>query len=170
MRALSILLKIKVAITVLAWCLPLLFFPASALEWLGFPEQSALIFVRLLAVAYTALVVGYVQALGQIRRGSYPWSTVWVGAVSNGGACALLTIAAISGEWANWGLFAQVFMAFSTWGTGLITLGLLVSAAVQAFTGPTPLLTPTTSPTANANAQPNVHASAHANANANGRR
>jgi len=135
MRALTLLLKIKVSVTVLAWCLPLLLLPSSALVWLGFPEPSAVVFLRLLAIAYSALVVGYVLALMQVRRGQYPWATIWVGIVSNGGACIVLTVAAISGAWSNWGLFAQVFMVASTWGTGLIALGLGGLAGFQYFAG-----------------------------------
>ena len=130
MNALRLLLQIKVALTVLAWCLPLLLLPASALSWLGFPVVP-MIFLRLLAMAYLALVVGYLLGLLQLRRGSYPWATVWVGIVSNGGAGVLLTIAWISSAWATWGSFAQLFMGLSALGASLIAIGLTLSALVQ---------------------------------------
>lgn len=133
MRALTLLLKIKVGLTVLAWCLPLLLLPAGALVWLGFPSEAPMIFLRLLAMAYLALVVGYLLGLAQLRCGVYPWATVWVGIVSNGGACALLTIASVSGDYSNWGVFARVFMNLSAWAAGFITVGLAVLASLQAL-------------------------------------
>ena len=59
MKTLSKVLFIKILLTVFIWCIPLLFYPATWLHWLGFPVPEPQIFLRLLGMAYTALVVGY---------------------------------------------------------------------------------------------------------------
>ena len=113
------------ALTIVAWCVPLLLFPASLLEALGFPVPEPQLFLRLLGMAYTALVVGYVAGLGSARRGEYPEATVVVGIVSNGGAFTILCIAAAMGTWSSWGSLAQLLMWGSLVGTGGITAGLV---------------------------------------------
>ncbi len=125
LRALSQVLVAKIVLTVSAWCVPLLLFPAPLLERLGFPVPEPTLFLRLLGVAYTALVVGYGFGLHASRRGEYPTGVVWVGIVSNGGACVLLCGAALLGAWADWGAFARLVMWGSLVGTGGITAGLV---------------------------------------------
>ncbi len=125
LRSLSHVLVAKIALTVAAWCVPLFLFSASWLEGLGFPVPKPEIFLRLLGMAYTALVVGYAFGLHAARRGEYPHGVVWVGIVSNGGACAMLCAAAIVGVWSEWGVLARVVMWGSLVGTGGITAGLV---------------------------------------------
>ena len=125
MPGLKVVLEAKIALTVLAWCIPLLLFPSSLLERLGFPSPSPEVFVRLLGMAYSALVLGYWFGLQQVRQGAYPMATVWVGILSNGGACALLVGHAATGAWSTWGGFAQASMWLSLIGTGSITAGLV---------------------------------------------
>ena len=126
MKRLSTVLLAKIAITILAWCLPLLLFPASLLEWLGFVVPSPLIFLRLLGVAYLALTIGYVFGLRDLRKGTYPAGVIWMGIVSNGGACVALAVAGVFHAWDAWGMFAQVFMWGSLAATGALTIGLAV--------------------------------------------
>jgi hypothetical protein len=125
MKTLSINLIIKIVLTIFVWCIPLLFFPASWLQWLGFPVPEPQIFLRLLGMAYTALVVGYCFGLRDSLRNQYPEAVVWVGVISNGGACTLLATAAVLSVWSDWGSIAQCIMWGSLIGTGLITLGLI---------------------------------------------
>jgi hypothetical protein len=125
MSHLSKVLAAKIVLTVLVWCIPLLLFPASVLRWLGFEVPEPPLFLRLLGMAYSALVIGYGFGLRESLRGVYPAASVWVGMVSNGGACLLLVIAAIQGAWAHWGVIAQSVMWGSLVGTGLITAGLI---------------------------------------------
>ena len=125
MSNLSKVLVAKIALTVVAWCVPLLLLPASRLRWLGFPVPEPQGFLRLLGMAYTALVVGYAFGLRDSLRGIYPMAAVWMGIASNGGAFLVLTIAAVLGVWASWGTFAQLVMWGSIVGTGGITLGLV---------------------------------------------
>ncbi|MGH8049870.1 MAG: hypothetical protein ACREPB_04340, partial [Arenimonas sp.] len=107
------------------WCIPLLFFPAAILQWLGFPVPEPLLFLRLLGMAYSALVVGYCFGLRDALRNHYPRAVVWVGVISNGGACILLAIAAATSVWTDWGCIAQWIMWGSLAGTGAITLALI---------------------------------------------
>ena len=72
------------------------------------PEPQ--LFLRLLGMAYTALIVGYAFGLRDARSGRYPAGVVWVGIVSNGGAFVMLAVAALLGVWSGWGLPAQLVM------------------------------------------------------------
>ena len=135
LRSLSMVLVAKIALTVAAWCIPLLFFPAALLETLGFPVPQPELFLRLLGMAYTALVVGYGFGLYASVRGEYPLGVVWVGIVSNGGAFAILCAAAVLGVWASWGVFAQVVMWGSLVGTGGITAGLVAFGPCRSVVG-----------------------------------
>ena len=126
MNALSKVLIFKITFTVLGACVPLLLLPVSVLQALGFVVPEPQIFLRLLGMAYAALIVGYGFGLRDSLRGTYPGSVVWMGIVSNGGAAMLTGIAAAQNTWGAWGLFAQCLM----WGSLIclcgITLGLVV--------------------------------------------
>lgn len=125
MKALSRILITKIVLTSLVWCIPLLFFPAAWLKLLGFPVPEPLLFLRLLGMAYVALVVGYGFGLRDALRNQYPKTIVWVGVASNGGACALLAIAALTQVWNSWGMIAQAIMWGSLFCTAAITPGLV---------------------------------------------
>jgi hypothetical protein len=126
MRNLSSVLIIKIGITALLWCGPLLLFPVPLLERIGFPPCPSVLFLKLLGMAYGALLVNYVFGLIATRHGSYPRSTVWTGIVSNGGGFVLLAIGAFQGSWAAWGSGAQIIMWTSLTAAGLIAAGLIV--------------------------------------------
>lgn len=131
MRWLGVLLKVKITLTLIGWVLPLFALPQSLYSELGFPDSMPLVFLRLLAMAYMALVAGYWLGLLQLNRGVYPWHPVIVGIISNGGACLVLLGGLLAGGWSEWGGFARWYMNLSAAGTGLIALGLLVSALNQ---------------------------------------
>jgi hypothetical protein len=116
---------IKILFTLFVWCIPLLFFPAKLLTFIGIPEPINIIFLRLLGMAYAALMVGYIFGLIEILRGDYPIEVIWVGIVSNGGAFLLLLIYGFLKTWRLWGLFAQIVMWISIIATGSITFGLV---------------------------------------------
>lgn len=126
MHGLLKVLATKIVITVLIWALPLLLFPKDLLVCLGFPAAEPEIFLRLLGMAYAALVVSYVLGFSRARRNDYPVEAVWVGIVSNGGATVVLAIGAFMGTWFHWGAFAQVYMWFSLASVALITVGLVI--------------------------------------------
>lgn len=125
MKALSRIFIIKIVLTTLIWCIPLLLFPAAWLKWLGFPVPEPQLFLRLLGMAYVALVLGYGFGLHDTLRHQYPETIIWVGVVSNGGACLLLAMAALTQAWHGWGTMAQAIMWGSLLGTGAISLGLV---------------------------------------------
>ncbi len=126
MKKLSIVLIVKISVTILLWGLPLLIFPVQVFQALGFPELDPLVFIKLLGMAYLALVVGYWFGLQEVRRNKYPDATVWVGIVSNGGAAIILAVYGFSNAWQNWGTFAQIFMWMSMVATAGITGGLIM--------------------------------------------
>lgn len=124
MSHLSMVFIFKIAATVAFWCVPLILFPAAVLEGLGFPSQPSYMFVRMLGWAYLALCVGYTFGLRASLQGQYSAGPVWVGIVSNGGACAYLAYFGVSGEWAAWGGFVQFVLWSSVAATAAITIGL----------------------------------------------
>ncbi|AXQ29978.1 hypothetical protein D0B54_15410 [Solimonas sp. K1W22B-7] len=126
MKALSRLLVFKIAFTAAGCCIPLLLFPASLLLQLGFAVPQPLFFLRLLGMAYAALVLGYAFGLRDARRGIYPGDVVRVGILSNGGAAVLLAGAAWQGAWGSWGPLAQALMWGSLLSVGGIAIGLIV--------------------------------------------
>ncbi|MGH8104866.1 MAG: hypothetical protein ACREO1_14160 [Arenimonas sp.] len=125
MKALSRILIVKIVLTSLVWCIPLLFFPVAWLKMLGFPVPEPALFLRLLGMAYLALVIGYGFGLRDALRNTYPHAVICVGVLSNGGACVLLAIAAASHVWDDWGMIAKTIMRGSLFGTAAITLGLV---------------------------------------------
>ena len=114
----------KIAATILVWCVPLLFFPASLLEAAGFPAQPTYMFVRMLGWAYLALCVGYTFGLAAALKGGRLMGPIWVGIVSNGGACLYLLFYGLTGTWSTWGWMIQVVAWGSILATAVITLGL----------------------------------------------
>jgi len=114
----------KISATVLFWCIPLIFFPESILGAIGFPSQPTYMFVRMLGWAYLALCVGYAFGLKASLQDKRAAGPIWVGIVSNGGACLYLAYYGIAGTWAAWGGFVQFVLWSSVLATGAITSGL----------------------------------------------
>jgi hypothetical protein len=123
-RALVRVYQLKIGATLLLWCVPLLLFPASVLEAIGLPAQATPVFLRLLGWAYLSLCVGYGFGLQAALRGEVAPGPLWVGIVSNGGACAWLLWFGASGGFQAWGPLAQGLMWLSIAGTAAITVGL----------------------------------------------
>lgn len=134
MNRLAIVLIIKIFITILAWGVPLLLLPllpADFITGLGFVVLGPQVFIQLLGMAYLALAVGYVFGLRDVLNSTYPTGVVWVGIISNGGAFAVLSFAALFNVWVLWGSCAQLFMWFSLVATGAITSGLIVCGPLE---------------------------------------
>lgn len=125
MNSLSKVLVFKIAFTITAACIPLLLFPSSLLQWLGFSVPEPIIFLRLLGMAYAALIVGYAFGLRASLQGLYPMSVIWVGIVSNSGAALMFAVAAFQNVWGSWGVIAQVIMWGSLLSVSIITIGLV---------------------------------------------
>ena len=123
---LSKVFVIKIAATVFVWCVPLILIPAQLLEAAGFPEQDSYMFVRMLGWAYLALCVGYAFGLRASLDGKRLMAPIWVGIVSNGGACLYLCYYGFTGTWVEWSPLIQVILWGSAVATALITAGLYV--------------------------------------------
>lgn len=126
MSHLSKVLIFKIVATVFVWCVPLLLFPATWLEAVGFPPQDSYLFVRMLGWAYLALCVGYAFGLQAALNGKRLMGPIWVGIVSNGGACLYLCFYGLTGALDAWSEVIQFIAWSSAAATALITLGLFV--------------------------------------------
>ncbi len=124
MISLANVFRIKIAATLLLWCAPLMLAPGFLLTALGLPEQENYMFIRLLGWAYLSLCVGYWFGLNEALAGRYAPGPVWVGILSNGGACAYLLYFGLTGTWSSWGFLMQATFWFSIVATALLALGL----------------------------------------------
>jgi len=121
---LSIVLSVKIALTVLFWCGPMLLFPRLTMSKMGFSDMEPIIYIRLLGVAYLALVVGYCFGLKDALYGVYPKVIVLVGIVSNGGAAMIIGYYDIFGYFKDWEKLSRNVMRVSMVLLLGITLGL----------------------------------------------
>lgn len=115
-------LKLKIFCTLVFWCVPLLFFPATWFLRLGFPVPEPLFFPRLLGAAYLALTVTYSLGLIEINNGRPATQAVWTGIISNGLACAILAFYGFTGAWSTWSMQGQLIM----WSSVILTLFLMI--------------------------------------------
>ena len=69
---LKITILFKIIVTILFWIIPSLFFSQSLSNSLGFPKLEPMVFIKLLGMAFTALCVGYILGLREIKNGRYP--------------------------------------------------------------------------------------------------
>ena len=126
MSPLSKVFIVKIAATVLFWCLPLILLPASLMEAVGFPKQDTYLFVRLLGCAYLALCAGYGFGLRSSLQGKRTLGPIWVGIVSNGGAFLVLCYYGLAGSWVSWGRAIQLIGWASVVASFSIALALFV--------------------------------------------
>ncbi len=127
MKNLVYVLVYKITATVLGVCVPLMLFPVSWLSALGVPEQESYMFIRALGVAYLALCVGYAFGLAEALQGRRMLSVIWMGIVSNAGACLVFTIYGLQGDWNDWPYLSQLYVWSIAATAGLITLGLVLT-------------------------------------------
>lgn len=95
MTCLSVLLTIKILITMIAVVLPFMFRPAASLAaYLGIESSAGLnpMLFRLYAVSIFSLLVGYGGGIWRAEYGVFPWVVAIVGVVSNSGATAVLLV------------------------------------------------------------------------------
>lgn len=124
MNNLSRIFLFKISATVLFWSVPLILFPHALLEQAGFPSQPSYMFVRMLGWAYLSLCVGYAFGLKAALDGRRAPGPIWVGIVSNVGACIYLATYGFSGAWVDWGGLVQFIAWASVLATAAITIGL----------------------------------------------
>ena len=119
MTYLTLLIGVKIVVTLLNVIVPFLFFPTATLDRLAGFGQANTAFYRLYGMAMLALVVAYGGGLLQTLAGEYPAQIVAMGLVSNVGA-ALIMI------WTGYARSQRALAAFF----GLVGLG-FIWAAVQ---------------------------------------
>ena len=120
MTVLSLLLWIKILVTLFWVALPLLVLPKAMIERLSGFESSDRAIYRLYAVAIIALLAGYFGGYLQLIDGEYPYDVLVMGIVSNAGAFFTLLVTKRAKK-------TPIMAAFF----GLIAVGLTVSAAFE---------------------------------------
>ncbi len=134
-RGLLFFLKLKVALTLLLWLPPLLL-PDPLLNWmiravLGIDRLEPKIFIHLLGAAFLALTINYWVGIKRIKAKKEVEHIVWVGVVSNGLASLLIFLYGFLGSYQEWSLIGQIYMWFSAFLAGFITVGLLVTGLLK---------------------------------------
>ncbi|MCU0847793.1 MAG: hypothetical protein MUD12_07880 [Spirochaetes bacterium] len=110
-------LKVKTAVTLAVWSIPLLFFPAPLFDFVGVPAPDPMIFGRLLGSSFLALCSGYAFGIRMIDRGGNIEGVLWMGIVSNGLAFVLLLVHGLLGAWSCWPAPGRAYMWFSALAT-----------------------------------------------------
>ncbi|MEO1335159.1 MAG: hypothetical protein AAFV29_05930 [Myxococcota bacterium] len=118
MTLLSVLLTIKVLVTLVTIALPFIVLPKSTLDRIAGFGQPDTAFYRLYGTAVLALIVAYSGGIYQISMGIYPGAVIAMGLVSNAGATIILIA---TGRVAKSLLFTLFF--------GAIAIGFAVAAA-----------------------------------------
>lgn len=126
------LLWVKIIGTAVAAALPMLFTPYALYQWLGFPPQETLLFLRLYGLSTTALLVGYYGGIQLARQGQLPIGVLHMGLVSNGGQGLALVIAGVMGVYSQWGWMAQTMM----WSLGAFILAIAAAIVVTLYRPP----------------------------------
>jgi len=113
----------KIVLSLVLWVLPLLFLPAGLFPELGIPTwtPAATIFVRLLGMAYLAIVV--VEVWSWLSPARHP-SGVVAGLVSSAGASIVLWHYVFYGELYNWEVLGKLLI------TSWLVLHLVFTIAV----------------------------------------
>jgi hypothetical protein len=120
---LSIVLAIKILMTLILFVTPFLFFSQTKLEQLFNSKISGgLMVYRLYGLALLALTVGYASGLMQVLAGEFPFGIVTMGIVSNGGATFILS--------KN---YRQIASKASLYVVAGISFALLLALAMTAF-------------------------------------
>ncbi|MEO9895271.1 MAG: hypothetical protein ABJD13_03295 [Paracoccaceae bacterium] len=86
----SILIVLKIVVTLVLVALPFLVLPVERLNKATGVSASSTTFYRLYGVAVLALLIGYAGAFPLLRQGTFPWAVVFMGIVSNTGATFVL--------------------------------------------------------------------------------
>jgi hypothetical protein len=115
----------KIIITIIFVCIPLLFFPASLFELVGIQSPQPIIFIRLLGVAYLALITGYWGGIKALDNNDNPIHVINMGIISNGLAGIVFLYFGMTGSWSAWNIGAQIYMWLLTIGVVIITINLL---------------------------------------------
>ncbi|MCU7798528.1 MAG: hypothetical protein KZQ75_15485 [Candidatus Thiodiazotropha sp. (ex Myrtea spinifera)] len=116
MSWISLLLLVKIVVTLVLVAIPFLFVSKEKLEIIVNIKANSPQFFRLYGVAIFALLVGYSFGIPLAESGVFPWGVVSMGVVSNGGAAFILVSAGLNSK----NRVLALFFLF-------ITLGLVLS-------------------------------------------
>jgi len=126
----TIILQIKIWVTLFMWALPLLIASNTLFVFFGLPKIEHPIFIRLLGVAYLSLVVVYYWGYSEFKQNKYPIGILYTGIISNLGASIIITISLLTGQFNTWMLKGQIFMIVSAVLTAIIA-SLLVYKTIE---------------------------------------
>ncbi len=118
MSWISLLLLVKIVVTLVLVAIPFLFVSKEKLEMVTNIKANSSQFFRLYGVAILALLVGYSFGIPLAESGVFPWGVVSMGVVSNGGAAFILVLSGLNSK--NRALV--LFFLFITLGLVLSTL------------------------------------------------
>ncbi len=90
MTYLSVVLAIKVIVSIVIVAIPFLFLPKEKLEKAMSLEAKNTTMFRLYGVATLALIVAYSYGIVHVESGVFPWGVTLMGMVSNLGATVVL--------------------------------------------------------------------------------
>jgi len=124
-------LKIKIAVTLAVWSIPLLFFPEHLFDLVGVPAPDPMIFGRLLGSSFLALCAGYASGIRMIDSGENIEGVLWMGIVSNGLAFVLLLVHGLLGAWSFWPSSGRAYMWFSVLAT--LAFSIAVSSSLVRY-------------------------------------
>lgn len=122
---LKTVLQIKIAITLFAWAIPFCLLPHNWFSFFG-PVPHPILFVRLLGVAYFALVVAYGWGVLKLTRNESITGILLMGFVSNAGASLVIIIYHITTGWSGWTIWGQAYIWFSLVATTAIAFSLIL--------------------------------------------
>ncbi len=95
------------------------------------PVSEPPIFLRLLALAYAGLELGYFVGFVQTLHGRRAAAPIAAGIVSNGGSLLVLLYFGLGGAWATWRSPAPEAMWLSVVALAIITAGLIIFGGHQ---------------------------------------
>lgn len=90
MQLFDLVLLVKIVGTAAGVVVPLALVPPGRAAAILQTDVSAMRYLRLYAMAVTALLVGYASGFSWWRETAFPHGVAWMGLVSNGGAAVIL--------------------------------------------------------------------------------
>ncbi|MEE4301418.1 MAG: hypothetical protein V2J24_18410, partial [Pseudomonadales bacterium] len=102
MKGLARVYLFTILVTAGGICAPFFLYAGLVAAALESSTQATILAIRLLAVAWAGLCVGYAFAFGAALRGERRPGMLWAGIVGNGGTCFLLGATIVTGAWEPW--------------------------------------------------------------------
>ena len=125
MKGLVVTYVLKIVITLVFWCLPLLFFGEAIRGEMDIQQPVVDYLFMLLGWAYVALCVGYGVGLFQLLKyKQVNQAPIFAGIASNGGAALLLTLFLLNSQ-NQLNECLLYFLLISALGAALVTLSLV---------------------------------------------